>query len=193
MLLIVDDIQMGIGRTGPFFSFEPAGIVPDIVTLSKSLSGYGLPLSLTLLKPEHDQFEPGEHNGTFRGHNPAFVTGAASLSFWEDGSLERQIGASSEHLDNALMSIAATVDGADVKGRGLARGISFDDPALASATVTAAFERGLMVETTGAESEVVKLFPPINVSREELDEGIAIMGDAVDAVANAVPSKQARS
>ena len=80
MLLIVDDIQVGCGRTGPFFSFEEAGIAPDIVCLSKSLSGYGLPFAVVLLKPEHDVWEPGEHNGTFRGHNPAFVTATAALS-----------------------------------------------------------------------------------------------------------------
>jgi diaminobutyrate-2-oxoglutarate transaminase len=79
IVLIIDDIQMGCGRTGPFFSFEPAGIVPDIVCLSKSLSAYGLPLALTLIRPELDVWEPGEHNGTFRGFNPAFITGAAAL------------------------------------------------------------------------------------------------------------------
>ena len=62
------------GRTGQFFSFEEAGIEPDMVTLSKSISGYGHPLALTLLKPELDIWEPGEHNGTFRGFAPAFAT-----------------------------------------------------------------------------------------------------------------------
>ncbi|MFC8586505.1 aspartate aminotransferase family protein, partial [Streptomyces sp. NPDC057217] len=77
MLLIVDDVQMGCGRTGDFFSFEEAGITPDIVTLSKSISGYGLPMALCLFRPELDLWEPGEHNGTFRGNNPAFVTATA--------------------------------------------------------------------------------------------------------------------
>src|SRR5690606_19405349 len=85
MLLIVDDIQAGIGRTGTFFSFEEAGIVPDIVTLSKSLSGFGLPFAVTLIKTEHDQWKPGEHNGTFRGNNHAFVTATAALDhYWKD-------------------------------------------------------------------------------------------------------------
>ncbi|CAM5717698.1 Diaminobutyrate--2-oxoglutarate transaminase OS=Streptomyces alboniger OX=132473 GN=ectB PE=3 SV=1 [Streptomyces alboniger] len=87
MLLIVDDIQMGCGRTGAFFSFEEAGITPDIVTVSKSISGYGLPMSLCLFKPELDVWEPGEHNGTFRGNNPAFVTAAAAR-----GVLDRRPG-----------------------------------------------------------------------------------------------------
>ena len=91
VLLIVDDIQVGCGRTGTFFSFEDAGIVPDIVTLSKSLSGYGLPLALVLIKPELDQWAPGEHNGTFRGQNPSFVTATAALNFWTDNTLEKQV------------------------------------------------------------------------------------------------------
>ncbi|MFE1265684.1 aminotransferase class III-fold pyridoxal phosphate-dependent enzyme [Streptomyces albogriseolus] len=85
-LLIVDDIQMGCGRTGPFFSFERAGIVPDLVCLSKSISGYGMPMALTLLRPEYDVWKPGEHDGTFRGYNPAFVTAARTLElFWSAG------------------------------------------------------------------------------------------------------------
>src|SRR5690606_37322762 len=87
VLLIVDDIQVGCGRTGTFFSFEEAGITPDIICLSKSLSGYGLPLALVLMKPEHDVWAPGEHNGTFRGHNPAFVTAATALDYWRDTQL----------------------------------------------------------------------------------------------------------
>ena len=74
MLLIVDDVQMGCGRTGPFFSFEEAGIVPDIVCMSKSIGGFGNPMAITLFRPELDIWEQGEHNGTFRGYNPAFVT-----------------------------------------------------------------------------------------------------------------------
>ena len=76
-LLIVDDIQAGCGRTGDFFSFDEAGIVPDIVTMAKSLSGMGLPFALTLFRPELDQWAPGEHNGTFRGNNHAFVTASS--------------------------------------------------------------------------------------------------------------------
>ena len=86
--LIVDDIQAGCGRTGTFFSFEEAGLKPDIVTLSKSLSGYGLPFSIVLIRREHDQWKPGEHNGTFRGNNLAFVTAAAMLEhYWSSSGL----------------------------------------------------------------------------------------------------------
>ena len=93
VLLIVDDIQVGCGRTGPFFSFEPAGITPDIVTLSKSISGVGQPLALVLLRPELDVWAPGEHNGTFRGNNLAFVTATAALDYWRDDALDAPRGA----------------------------------------------------------------------------------------------------
>src|SRR5699024_12435215 len=72
-LLIVDDIQAGNGRTGTFFIYEPAEIYPAIVTVSKSISGYGMPLSFPLFKEALDIWEPGEHNGTCRGFNPTFV------------------------------------------------------------------------------------------------------------------------
>ena len=87
VLLIVDDIQAGCGRTGTFFSFEPAGIQPDLVCLSKSISGSGLPMSLTLIRPDLDIWSPGEHNGTFRGNNAAFVTATEALSWWADQAL----------------------------------------------------------------------------------------------------------
>ena len=91
IVLIVDDIQAGCGRTGTFFSFEPAGIKPDIITLSKSLSGYGLPLALVVLKRELDVWKPGEHNGTFRGNNHAFVTATAAIEhYWSDAGFRRR-------------------------------------------------------------------------------------------------------
>src|SRR5690606_4595019 len=99
ILLIVDDVQMGCGRTGAFFSFEEAGITPDIVTLSKSISGYGLPMALTLFRRELDVWAPGEHNGTFRGHNPAFVTATAALkTYWQDDSFTAQTVRKGEFL-----------------------------------------------------------------------------------------------
>ena len=185
ILLIVDDVQMGVGRTGPFFSFEAAGIQPDIVCLSKSISGYGLPMALTLMKPELDQWGPGEHNGTFRGHNPAFVTATAALrEFWTDDTLERSTIAKGERVGAALAELAASSDSVELtpKGRGLARGLSFSQPELAAKSGAAAFERGLLVETSGPSDEVMKLMPPLTICDAELDEGLAVVSDAVRAV-----------
>jgi diaminobutyrate-2-oxoglutarate transaminase len=191
ILLIVDDVQMGVGRTGPFFSFEAAGIQPDIVCLSKSISGYGLPMALTLMKPELDQWGPGEHNGTFRGHNPAFVTATAALrEFWTDDTLERATIAKGERVGAALAEVAARSDTVELtpKGRGLARGLSFSQPELAAKSCAAAFERGLLVETSGPSDEVMKLMPPLTISNAELDEGLAVVADAVRSVTEGMSS-----
>ncbi|MGY1453052.1 diaminobutyrate--2-oxoglutarate transaminase [Streptomyces sp. SS8] len=182
MLLIVDDIQMGCGRTGAFFSFEEAGITPDIITVSKSISGYGMPMALTLFRPELDVWEPGEHNGTFRGNNPAFVTAAATLNtYWADGQMEKQTLARGEQVEAALRAIAAEhpEEVADVRGRGLVWGMEFHDKARAGSVASRAFELGLLIETSGPESEVVKLLPALTISTEELDEGLRILARAV--------------
>ncbi|MFD4876820.1 diaminobutyrate--2-oxoglutarate transaminase [Streptomyces sp. NPDC058420] len=183
MLLIVDDIQMGCGRTGAFFSFEESGIVPDIVTVSKSISGYGLPMSLCLFRPELDIWEPGEHNGTFRGNNPAFVTATAALeTYWADGAaMEKQTRTRGEQVEQGLISITEEnlADIKEYRGRGLVWGIEFKDPERAGRICARAFELGLLVETSGPQSEVVKLLPALTITPEELDEGLSILARAV--------------
>ncbi|MGG2459284.1 diaminobutyrate--2-oxoglutarate transaminase [Streptomyces sp. RGM 3693] len=184
ILLIIDDIQMGCGRTGPFFSFEAAGITPDIVCLSKSISGYGLPMSLTLFRTELDVWQPGEHNGTFRGNNPAFVTAATALrEFWADSTLEKQTEARgvlfAETLGELADRHAAHV--AASRGRGLVWGLDFRESHMARQVADAAFARGLLVETSGSCDEVVKLMPPLTSTDEELAEGLGILRDAVAA------------
>ncbi|HEY1972410.1 MAG TPA: diaminobutyrate--2-oxoglutarate transaminase [Pseudonocardia sp.] len=184
ILLIVDDVQMGVGRTGPFFSFEIAGIQPDIVCISKSISGYGLPMALTLIKPEHDIWGPGEHNGTFRGNNPAFVTASAALrEFWTDDALQRGTEAKGAKVQAALERLAGTLPGSlEAKGRGLARGLGFAEGELAEQVASACFERGLLLETAGPDSEVAKIMPALTITDEELSEGLDIFADAVRSV-----------
>jgi diaminobutyrate-2-oxoglutarate transaminase len=182
ILLIVDDIQMGCGRTGGFFSFEDAEIVPDIVTVSKSISGYGLPMALTLFRPELDVWEPGEHNGTFRGNNPAFVTATATLdTYWTDGQLEKQVLARGEQIEQALAAICAdhAALGATHRGRGMVWGLEFADASRATAVCRRAFELGLLTETSGPRSEVVKLLPALTIGADELDEGLRLLTRAV--------------
>ena len=183
ILLIVDDVQMGCGRTGPFFSFEAAGIQPDIVTMAKSISGYGLPMALVLIKPEYDIWGPGEHNGTFRGHNPAFVTATAMLEqFWTDDRLEKETVTKGEQLEQRLTNIAERHSGVSARGRGLARGLAFEQTGRAGAVCWAAFERGLLMETSGPCDEVVKMMPPLTISEEELEQGLDIVTESVCAV-----------
>jgi diaminobutyrate-2-oxoglutarate transaminase len=183
ILLIVDDVQMGCGRTGPFFSFETAGIKPDLVCLSKSIGGYGTPLALTLIRSDLDIWEPGEHNGTFRGFNLAFVAGTAALrTYWSDDRLERSTLVKGRRVANTLSVLAQSVPGARSRGRGLAHGLAFEQGGLAAKVCAAAFERGLLVETAGSQSEVVKLLPPLTITHSELDQGLQKLAEAVHAV-----------
>ncbi|MGP8303030.1 diaminobutyrate--2-oxoglutarate transaminase [Streptomyces inhibens] len=182
ILLIVDDIQMGCGRTGAFFSFEEAGIVPDIVTVSKSISGYGLPMALTLFRPELDIWEPGEHNGTFRGNNPAFVTATAALNtYWADGQMEKQTLSRGDVVQSHLRAIVAEHPhlGVEYRGRGLVWGLEFADTSLAGRIAERAFELGLLIETSGPRDEVVKLLPALTITPDELDDGMRTLARAV--------------
>lgn len=181
ILLIADDIQMGCGRTGTFFSFEPSGIKPDIVCLSKSIGGYGLPFALTLIKPELDIWEPGEHNGTFRGNNLAFIASAESLSYWEDDQLTRSIEKKAEKIRlflDELVKQYPQLEGT-LKGRGFIQGISCGKKELAGEICSIAFEKGLIMETSGAEDEVFKMMPPLTIDEKELDEGLSIIEASV--------------
>ena len=182
ILLVVDDIQVGCGRTGKFFSFEEAGIHPDIVCLSKSLSGYGLPMALVLLKPELDLWSPGEHNGTFRGFNHAFVTATAALNFWRDEQLTQGVKTRSEKVRNRLESIASKYEdlGTEVRGRGLILGLSSSLTGLAQSVSKHAFEAGLIVETAGAEDEVLKVLCPLNIPLSLLSQGLDILEESFD-------------
>ncbi len=174
-LLIVDDIQAGCGRTGSFFSFEEAGIVPDIVTLAKSLSGMGLPFALTMFKPELDQWKPGEHNGTFRGNNHAFVTASAALRhFWSDDAFARDVKRRGDLLGRRLAAVA-TAHGMRTRGRGMMRGIDTGSGELASEITGLAFQQGLIVETSGPHDEVVKILAPLTIDDDVLANGLDIL------------------
>jgi diaminobutyrate-2-oxoglutarate transaminase len=186
ILLILDDIQAGCGRTGTFFSFEPSGIRPHMVTLSKSLSAFGLPFALLLIESELDEWEPGEHNGTFRGNNHAFVTAAAALEhFWATPNFAQDVKRKAGILRSRLEDIvdASPLD-LRIKGRGLMTGIACPDGEIAGAICRAALERGLVIETSGSFDEVVKCLPPLTISDEELDRGLAALTASFEVVAS---------
>ncbi|WP_332719122.1 diaminobutyrate--2-oxoglutarate transaminase [Pelagibacterium mangrovi] len=181
-LLILDDIQAGCGRTGTFFSFEEFGLSPDIITQAKSLSGMGLPLALTLIKPEHDIWKPAEHNGTFRGNNHAFVTARVALEkFWRDDSFAKTVKAKGEHLTTRLGAIAARY-GLSLRGRGMMMGINTEDGEMASLICARCFEKGLIIETSGGNDEVVKVLCPLTIDIAKLDKGLDIIEDAFEAI-----------
>lgn len=178
ILLIVDDIQAGCGRTGTFFSFEPSGIEPDMVTLSKSLSGYGLPMALVLFKPEWDQWKPGEHNGTFRGNNHAFVTATRALeAYWANEDFQTHIAARSEQVTQALQQCLSRYPTlfSGLKGRGLMQGLACHNGDIAREIAALCFQKGLIIETAGAEDEVLKVFCPLTITEADLAHGLTII------------------
>jgi diaminobutyrate-2-oxoglutarate transaminase len=185
MLLIYDDIQAGCGRTGTFFSFEPAGIEPDIINLSKSLSGYGLPFAVTLFKKEIDQWKPGEHNGTFRGNNHAFITAAAAIKhYWGDDKFAEDVRRKGAMVTGRIEKIMASHPQVQMKhkGRGMMQGIEVESGDIADKITSRAFEHGLIIETSGPEGEVVKCLCPLTIDDETLMKGWDIVEESFAAV-----------
>jgi len=181
-LFIVDDIQAGCGRTGSFFSFEGMSIEPDLVTMAKSLSGFGLPMAVLLVRPEHDIWAPAEHNGTFRGNNHAFVTARVALEkFWSDQAFQVLVESRGTYLAERLATIAETIPGAVLKGRGMMRGIDMGSGEIAADICATCFENGLIIETSGADDEVVKVLAPLTIEAETFARGLDILQAAVGA------------
>jgi len=182
-LLIIDDVQAGCGRTGTFFSFEPLGINPDIVVMSKSISGFGLPMAIVLIKPEYDLWEPAEHNGTFRGNTHAFVTGNVMLEkFWSDDAFSKEVMEKAEIVTDRLKSISRLIPGSHLKGRGMMQGLNVGTGELADKICRKAFEKGLIIETSGPHDEVVKILAPLTTPVGVLEDGLAIIERAVNDV-----------
>ena len=179
IILIIDDIQAGCGRTGNFFSFEYFGIKPDLVCLAKSISGFGLPMSLVLIRPDLDVWAPGEHNGTFRGNNLAFVTAKAALeNFWSDQEFQSKIKDTEYKLDQKLKELCSQFP-CKLKGRGLMRGIEFQERKFAAKVQKICFEKGLILETSGPQGEVLKLLPPLTVTDDIIDNAMEIIRNAI--------------
>lgn len=186
ILLIVDDIQVGNGRTGKFFSFEDAKIYPDIITVSKAI-GCGLPLAFVLLKPELDQWKPGEHTGTFRGNNLAFVASTAALDYyWTTDDLMLAIESKSKILHDRLIKIVEKYPqiGLTARGRGMIYGLKCDEKNFASLVSHKAFEKGLIIELAGPNDEVLKFLPPLVIDDDLLMRGLDIIDESINDILN---------
>ncbi len=184
-MLIIDDILAGCGRTGTFFSFETYDVEPDIVCLSKSISGLGLPMAVVLIRPDCDIWRPGEHNGTFRGNNLAFVSGAAALEFWEEpiflSGMQSLIHTLDDELTRIVNEFADFGVSAEV-GRGALRGIRIKEPEAAAQVQFNAFRKGLIFERCGADDTVLKFLPPLNIPNSMLMEALDILNWSLHAV-----------
>lgn len=179
ILLIIDDIQVGNGRTGTFFSFERAGIHPDMVCLSKSIGG-GLPMALLLMRPELDQWQPGEHTGTFRGNNLAFVAATQTLGYWDNDDLSKAVEYKGNIIEQALNKIVEDFPQLEpeVRGIGMVWGLEMA-AGLAGETSQEAFKRGLVIETAGANDQVLKFLPSLLIEEDILHEGLGIVRDCL--------------
>ena len=184
ILMIVDDIQVGCARTGWFFSFERAGIVPDIVTQSKSIGGYGMPFALVLIKPELDIWSPGEHNGTFRGYQLSMVAAKAGLEVMLNEHVEDKVRGQEKIIAQYMDEITA-LDPARVRTRGIGFiwGVDLyhcDPEGKASKQVLdLCFQNGLIVERVGRGNAVVKVMPDLLIGEATLRRGLDILKNAV--------------
>ena len=183
ILLICDDIQAGCGRTGTFFLFEKSGIVPDMVTMSKSISGIGLPMSILLIKPEYDQWAPGEHSGTFRGNQLAFVTAAAALEYWKTEDFQCEIKRKEKIISDFLYREIVAIDPHFmIRGVGMIWGIDFSQTErdnLPKCVREKCYQNGLIIECAGKEDNVLKIMPALTISDELLVRGLNILAESI--------------
>ena len=193
ILLIFDEIQCGVGKTGYNFAFEESGIVPDILCLSKAIGG-GLPMSLLVINKQHDTWKPGEHTGTFRGNQLAMVSGAKALEIIQRDNLVEHANVAGQYLRYGLESIQKRVNCiAEVRGKGLMLGVEIKNPngelnkfgepqadsELTLSIQRAALERGLIVEKGGREGAVIRFLPPLIISFEQIDFALRVFEDAI--------------
>ncbi|MCW8829612.1 MAG: diaminobutyrate--2-oxoglutarate transaminase [Gammaproteobacteria bacterium] len=180
ILLIIDDIQVGNGRTGTFFSFEEAGIKPDMVCMSKSIGG-GLPMAILLMRPELDQWQPGEHTGTFRGNNLAFVAATQALTYWENEDFSESIKYKGQIMEEELSRIAEKYPQLEIelRGRGMVWGLDIGRGGFAGDVSKEAFDNNLIIELAGADDSVVKFLPALTIEEDTLREGMAIIDKAI--------------
>ncbi len=183
VLLIVDDIQAGCGRSGNFFAFERAGITPDMITLSKSIGGMGMPMALLLMKPELDIWSPGEHTGTFRGNQLSLVAAKAGLEVFVNEDIASQVAQKEAIVADFMKKEIETIDcRIQTRGVGLLWGVDLSalgGDALSKAVMTRCFENGLILERVGRDNAVMKLMPTLTVTPEELTTGLGILRDAI--------------
>ncbi|HEY3523640.1 MAG TPA: aspartate aminotransferase family protein [Candidatus Limnocylindrales bacterium] len=188
ILLIVDEVQTGLGRTGTMWAFEAAGIVPDVVAVGKAIAN-GLPLAAVVASRElHERWGRGAHGTTFGGNPVACAAGLEVLATIADEDLVANARARGGQLVGGLRELASSDPRiGDIRGRGLMVGVELTkdratrepDGELANAVIADAADRGLIVLTSGPGHEVVRWLPPLDVTAAEIDEGLSIFEAAL--------------
>jgi acetylornithine/N-succinyldiaminopimelate aminotransferase len=179
LLLVVDEVQTGMGRTGRWWAHQHAGITPDVMTVAKGLGG-GVPVAAVLAVPRADVFEPGDHGSTFGGNPLATAVACAVLGTIEDERLVDRAARVGEYLRESLLSLRSEgVPVATVRGRGLMLALVLDEP-IAAAVGRAALGSGVIVNAIG--DSVLRLLPALTIAEEEVDEAVRRLGEAFAAV-----------
>lgn len=175
-VFIIDDIQVGCGRTGSYFSFDDLDVDPDIVCLAKGIGGMGTPLAMNLVKPEIDKhWNPGEHTGTFRGQGLSFVAGSEALGYFEDDTLMDQVKSYSQIMLNAIQPLEEEYEAVQIRGKGMIYGVDVSSGEHAKAIVNGCFKAALLVSACGSGGRVIKLIPPLTIPEQDLKEGLVIL------------------
>lgn len=184
--LVVDEIQTGCGRTGRWFAFEHHDIEPDVVVLSKMVSGIGMPVALIAYHERLDAWGPGAHTGTFRGNQLAFASATEFLDIVERDDVLANVRARGEQAANHLARLRGRYPNlvADTRGLGLMLGLEFARAADAATVQRAALDRGLIVELGGRHRSVVRMLPPLNIDESTMNTALAVLDEAVASVAS---------
>ena len=188
VLMIADEIQAGLCRTGKMFSFQHSGVVPDIITMSKALGGVGLPIAGIAYRQELDTWPPGKHVGTFRGNVAAYAAGATALRFM----VEHDLAGHAMELGKVMLSWLKEVGQdseivGEARGRGLMLGVELvkdkatkePAPELAKRVRTACHQRGLLIEIGGHYNNVARFLPPLVLTEELARKGVDVFADAL--------------
>lgn len=188
LLLICDEIQSGLGRTGKMFSFEHSKVVPDVVTISKALGGLGFPISAIAYREKLNTLPPGKSIGTFRGNMIAFAAGAEALNFM----LEQQVCEHALQLGQKVLGWLKDLEQqspivGEARGKGLMLGVEFvkdkstkePAPDYAKKARTLCHQRGVMIEVGGHYNNVARFLPPLVITEKLIRQAVEIFGDAV--------------
>ncbi|MBK3507300.1 diaminobutyrate--2-oxoglutarate transaminase [Pseudomonas sp. LF135] len=170
IVTIADEIQVGCGRAGGFFSFEALSqTYPDIICLAKSLSGFGLPMSLVLVKKELDTLNPGENSGTFRGNTLAVQSACFMLDMFASSTFRQQLTGNEQILRQAMAELAGRCP---VRGRHMIHGIELENTATAKQVLEQLRNEHILVEQCGGQSRVIKIMPPLTCVPNNLQQAL---------------------
>ena len=182
-VLIIDDIQVGCGRTGNYFSFDDLGVMPDIVCMAKGVGGIGTPMAMNLVHPELDKhWSPGEHTGTFRGQNLSFVAGKVALDYFRNDDFMKEVKDKSVLVDQYLQPLLHADKSLQLRGKGMIFGLDMGSGERSAAVVQECFKKGLIIAACGTGGKVLKIIPPLTIPKSDLIAGLEILTESVRSV-----------